>query len=517
MDVSILGEYAERVYAWSLNHTFSDDEARELTQEILFTALKELPRLRDEKRFEPWLWALAANVSRKFARTLGKSRAVTAYGDLPEEMICPFEDKSDDNELYARIRQSVAALSALYREIVILHYYDELSVVEIANRLGISEGTVKWRLSEARRKIRKEYTDMETTALRPQKLRMSIYGSGHFGIGSVPFPTEYVRDALSQNILFNCYEEPRGVEDLARICGVPAYYIEDKVKDLVLRRALTEMSRGKYAADFLIITEKHKRYIEKQAELLTEPLADRLADAMQAFIFEADGIGIYDAGRSVSARSNAYLLFIFQYLRSRYNTLSYPPIEPNYDGFKWRYIAYSASEDASIDFITNICTFGGFRHLVYSNLVSRKQRQLMNDADIRVCSGLLLGEGVPDRAAAADAIRKGFIIRKPDGSCSVNCIFISKKQAKELYSIADRRFGPLMGEFSKYAEEFAEGYKTLFPRRLADDVARECARKFEALFIPALKLGWDDGLLDAQQPDDFCDLLVELDRGGNDR
>lgn len=52
MESKILENYVERIYGWAVRHTFSDDEADELSQEILLTALKQLPKLRDESRFE---------------------------------------------------------------------------------------------------------------------------------------------------------------------------------------------------------------------------------------------------------------------------------------------------------------------------------------------------------------------------------------------------------------------------------------------------------------------------------
>ena len=64
MDKMILADYVDRVYGWSVRHTFSCDEADELSQEILLTALRKLPGLRDDSRFEPWLWSIAKNTER---------------------------------------------------------------------------------------------------------------------------------------------------------------------------------------------------------------------------------------------------------------------------------------------------------------------------------------------------------------------------------------------------------------------------------------------------------------------
>lgn len=47
-----------------------------------------------------------------------------------------------------------------------------------------------------------------------------------------PFPSVYINDGLSQNILYYSYEKPCTVEELAKFCGVPAYYIEDRISHL---------------------------------------------------------------------------------------------------------------------------------------------------------------------------------------------------------------------------------------------------------------------------------------------
>ena len=81
---------------------------------------------------------------------------------------------------------------------------------------------------------------MLETALRPIKMRIDIYGSGNYNGKTIPFPSDFIDDALSQNILYHCYEQAKNVEELAKLCGVPAYYVEDRLEkppeneDLVL-------------------------------------------------------------------------------------------------------------------------------------------------------------------------------------------------------------------------------------------------------------------------------------------
>ena len=256
MDANIIESYVEKVYGYAVNHTYSREEADDLSQEILFTVVRELPKLKDENKFEPWLWGIASNVTKSFRRHMGKQRAMYSY-DIPEDIAYEEDFDNEQEVIYDLLRTKIAMLSSIYRDIIVLYYYDSLSTKRIAEQLNIPEGTVTWRLSEARKKLKKECTEMNETALRPIKMNIDIYGTGEYDDKMVPFPSKYINDALSQNILYYSYEKPATVEELAKLCGVPAYYIEDRIDNLLKREAVIEVSKGRYQTDFIIWSDKY--------------------------------------------------------------------------------------------------------------------------------------------------------------------------------------------------------------------------------------------------------------------
>lgn len=116
---NILGEYAEKIYKFALSKTFSEDEAEELSQEILLNALCSMPKLRDESRFEPWLWSLASNTARAFRRARGRQRAMFVY-NAPEYL---FEEAGESGfgdlereETYSLLREKIAMLSTPFQD-----------------------------------------------------------------------------------------------------------------------------------------------------------------------------------------------------------------------------------------------------------------------------------------------------------------------------------------------------------------------------------------------------------------
>lgn len=168
------------------SYLFPAMRLNELSREILYTAIRELPKLRDDSRFEPWLWGVAANVTKSFRRTMGKYRAVYSF-DVPEDI--PFYDSDDyeSEKIFDALRAKIAMLSEIYRNVIILYYYDGLSTREISDKLNIPEGTITWRLSEGRKKLKKELNDMNETALRPICMSIGIYGSGDYDGKRIPF------------------------------------------------------------------------------------------------------------------------------------------------------------------------------------------------------------------------------------------------------------------------------------------------------------------------------------------
>lgn len=112
MDAHILESYIDRIYGYALKHTFTLDEADELSQEIMLRAISELPRLRDESRFEPWLWGVAKNVRRSFSRYRGRLRSVVSFDEIPEPI--DFETDISEDELSELLIRRILELSAVY-------------------------------------------------------------------------------------------------------------------------------------------------------------------------------------------------------------------------------------------------------------------------------------------------------------------------------------------------------------------------------------------------------------------
>lgn len=514
MNYGKLESYAEQIYYFAIGKTYSRDEADDLSQEILLTALRELPGLRDESRFEPWLWGVANNVAKTFRRKLGKQRAMFSYDGLED---IPYIDNYpvEDEELYSRLRDKIALLSSIYRDCIILHYYDGLSVKEIAARLSVPEGTVTWRLSEARKKLKKEYTSMEEKALRPVTMCVDIYGYGNYNGKDIPFPSVFISDSLSQNILYNCYESPKTVEELAKLCGVPAYYIEERIDNLVRREAVIETAKGKYQTDFIIWTDKYGEYCSENAERTILPIMNRMTDALKSLTHDAMKIDFYKAERAETDMLYIFGVLAFTMLM-RESDLPYPEIKTAYDGYEWRYIAGMEEKPhlrkrVGWQIGANLGSRGTYTHRSYHHIADLPSRGMMSSDVINVCEDIITTGDTEYKETAAKAIQSGYIKRKEDGSLIVTCPAFTKEQFEEFCRLYKKHVSPLADEYLTLVKEYIKGYKKLFPSHLADDVDRMCRQTAIDFYSVIVEYALRNGIFAPPASGFTTDVLIQHD------
>lgn len=512
IDKRILEDYVERIYGYAVNKTYTDDEADELSSEILLAALQGLSGLKNKESFEPWLWGVAANVTKRFRRTAGRQRAVYCY-NVPTEMLEEAFSQEPNDELYDSLRQKISMLSNAYRQIIILYYYDGLSTKQISQRLGLPEGTVTWRLSEARKKLKKECIQMEESALRPVKMRLGIYGSGNFNGDSIPFPSQYIDDGLSQNILYYCYENPCSVEELAKLTGVPAFYIEERIDNLVKREAIVEASKGRYLTDFIIWSDKHAIYCEENSEKVLMPIMDKLISALDGIAKDSARVDFY---RADIAEKDLYYLYnasAFDAMLNKYNKLPYPEIKKRYDGYNWSYSGYmETGKHKRTSIGTEICGDGReqkWYFISYNGLSGVSYRADMFSEYVRAIVDIFQTGASKDEYSVTQAAMKGYLVRNPEGSFKITLPVITRENKRKLCDIFEKHLAPLMPEYCEAVNRFVSGYRKLFPKHLDDECARNMNAMFKALFTTVINYGQKTGRIAMPSDNYYCDAIIE--------
>jgi RNA polymerase sigma-70 factor (ECF subfamily) len=159
----LVERHQRRVFRLLMRMMGSREEAEDVSQETFLSLHRHGKRFRSEAKFSTFVYRVAANAALNRRRSLGRARARTdrlavrqAGGDnLPYSPRDP-EDSALGNELSARVREALQNLTPSLRMPVVLYDIEGLAYVEIAEILGVAEGTIKSRIHRARKALRDE-------------------------------------------------------------------------------------------------------------------------------------------------------------------------------------------------------------------------------------------------------------------------------------------------------------------------------------------------------------------------
>ena len=163
---ALVRRYEKPVYALTLRMCGNPADAQEAAQEAFLSAWQSLPFFRGEASFSTWLYRLASNLCIDFLRNTRRKPAVPLTFEDPEgeeqriEVVDPAPQPEEAllaSEQQAQLDAAMQELEPEHRRILTLRVVNDLSYTDIAEILGIKEGTVKSRLARAREKLRKNY------------------------------------------------------------------------------------------------------------------------------------------------------------------------------------------------------------------------------------------------------------------------------------------------------------------------------------------------------------------------
>jgi RNA polymerase sigma factor (sigma-70 family) len=130
----------------------NEADARDLVQTTLETAVRKAGDLRDPASLRPWLLAIQVREAFRLRRRL--AHLVRLSPDIPEISPSP----GPDADVIA-LRTALAKLPPRARAAVVLHYFADLSVADVARAMGISENTTKGHLKAGLARLREELKD----------------------------------------------------------------------------------------------------------------------------------------------------------------------------------------------------------------------------------------------------------------------------------------------------------------------------------------------------------------------
>ena len=153
-------QYGKRLFGLCMTLCGDPYEAEDLYQETWLKVVRNISRYDPAREFEPWLTKICVNTYRNTLRRIARS-PVLNFRDTREKdtmmQSVPAPEKKDYEPLYEAVRN----LPEKMRLTVVLFYFEDMDIRSAAEVLGLPPGTVKSRLSKAR-KLLKEVLGDET-------------------------------------------------------------------------------------------------------------------------------------------------------------------------------------------------------------------------------------------------------------------------------------------------------------------------------------------------------------------
>ncbi len=288
-----IAEVSRSILSYCMSRTYSQQDAEDLSQDILVELIKASPDIKDEKIFYGFMWAVAGNL---YKRWCAKKARYADECELTDDIDKPdkrLEQPDNENEDLHLLRRELAFLNERSRKAMILYYLENKSCSEISSLLNISESMVKYLLFKSRKKI-KEGMNMERTlgeqSFNPKKLVIgswgAIDGSRYFTIRN---------NLIQQNILVACYNDALTAEEISLQIGSSLPYVENEIKNLKNLNVL-EQEGKKYITNLVIITNEFLKElksdcfdIEKEsAELISKSISEPESNIRELKFYKND-------------------------------------------------------------------------------------------------------------------------------------------------------------------------------------------------------------------------------------
>lgn len=156
--------FKDQAYRTAAFLTGNEEDARDVVQDTFVTVYVQINRLKKSEAFIAWFYRILTNNAKSILKK-HKKEFIWQENEFCGERLDvqeDFEDKLLQQEEHNHLRKIIDRMDEKYRTVIVLYYYNEFSVGEIADILDCREGTVKSRLFKAR-KILEHYLSEQRT------------------------------------------------------------------------------------------------------------------------------------------------------------------------------------------------------------------------------------------------------------------------------------------------------------------------------------------------------------------
>ena len=150
---TLISRHYDRIYGLSWRLTGSPIDAEDLAQDVCISLPRKIATFRGESSFTTWLYRIVVNAAHDARRrTASRARATAGWGDWETARQ---QDIVAERDAHDWLASAMGQLTPDLRDTVALVLGEEMTQAQAAAILGVSEGTVAWRMSEVKKRLRK--------------------------------------------------------------------------------------------------------------------------------------------------------------------------------------------------------------------------------------------------------------------------------------------------------------------------------------------------------------------------
>ena len=293
---AIITEYTKRIFGFALSKTGRIADAEELAARITLEVYASLLRSSEVANLDGYVYRIARNVYARHTDESIRGAHLSLNADgVDVRSSEDFVAALIESETFALLRREIAYLTKTQRDIVVLHYYDRLKQTEIASRLSLPVGTVKWHLHEAKTALKEGITlkrEPGTLGVKPIKLT----ALGHSGTpGTLGDTAHFLAKRITQNIAYAAYWGPKTIREIAEELNVSPIFVEDEVAVLEEYGFMERLAGDKFRTQ-IYISDMNAETMETLHVLYTKYakiVCDKYVPAVIDFLKNRDNSDIY--------------------------------------------------------------------------------------------------------------------------------------------------------------------------------------------------------------------------------
>jgi RNA polymerase sigma-70 factor (ECF subfamily) len=179
---AIVRQYRRKVFNVAYKFVGRHDEAEDLTQDVFLKIFKSLGTFDRRANFQTWLISVSRNLCIDHYRSVRQERQAIDHQVDPNALSPAAHEPGpmaalEQQDRVVLLREALAALPESLRKAVLMRDIQELTYQEIADRLGLPEGTVKSRINRGRTELARQIRRMRGDDYRPSGTKSENTGA----------------------------------------------------------------------------------------------------------------------------------------------------------------------------------------------------------------------------------------------------------------------------------------------------------------------------------------------------